>query len=170
MLFPFQVYSYYRSLPMPMTSYKFGSVDPISGNEYFDDNGQFVSSVCWRKKSNMLVAANSTGNMKLLKLVWHLWASEFFWKTNLSSLYLRQQFDLNLRFCPGKRWSLYDRDRLWLATKSQRSWSKKKAVYVFDNIWFFFICNCIWDESSQILRKVTQIWSCTNKFGSMCND
>jgi len=54
---------------MPMTSYKFGSVDPISGNEYFDDNGQFVSSVCWRKKSNMLVAANSTGNMKLLKLV-----------------------------------------------------------------------------------------------------
>lgn len=68
-LFPCQVYSYYRSLPMPMTSYKFGSVDPISGNEYFDDNGQFVSSVCWRKKSNMLVAANSTGNMKLLKLV-----------------------------------------------------------------------------------------------------
>ncbi|KAL0720269.1 hypothetical protein Bca4012_034868 [Brassica carinata] len=64
-----EVYSYYRSLPMPMTSYKFGSVDPISGNEYFDDNGQFVSSVCWRKKSNMLVAANSTGNMKLLKLV-----------------------------------------------------------------------------------------------------
>ncbi|CAA0377257.1 unnamed protein product [Arabidopsis thaliana] len=64
-----EVYSYYKSLPMPMTSYKFGSVDPISGNEYFDDNGQFVSSVCWRKKSNMLVAANSTGNMKLLKLV-----------------------------------------------------------------------------------------------------
>ncbi|CAN7006949.1 unnamed protein product [Brassica oleracea var. botrytis] len=64
-----EVYSYYRSLPMPMTSYKFGSVDPVSGNEYFDDNGQFVSSVCWRKKSNMLVAANSTGNMKLLKLV-----------------------------------------------------------------------------------------------------
>uniref|UniRef100_A0A1J3EQG6 Protein kinase domain-containing protein n=1 Tax=Noccaea caerulescens TaxID=107243 RepID=A0A1J3EQG6_NOCCA len=64
-----EVYSYYRSLPMPMTSYKFGSVDPISGNEYFDENGQFVSSVCWRKKTNMLVAANSTGNMKLLKLV-----------------------------------------------------------------------------------------------------
>nr|VDC90554.1 unnamed protein product [Brassica oleracea] len=64
-----EVYSYYKSLPMPMTSYKFGSVDPISGNECFDDNGQFVSSVCWRKKSNMLVAANSTGNMTLLKLV-----------------------------------------------------------------------------------------------------
>ncbi|KAG2332043.1 hypothetical protein Bca52824_003223 [Brassica carinata] len=59
----------YKSLPMPMTSHKFGSVDPISGNECLDDNEQFVSSVCWRKKSNMLVAANSTGNMKLLKLV-----------------------------------------------------------------------------------------------------
>ncbi|WZY82447.1 protein SUPPRESSOR OF PHYA-105 1-like isoform X1 [Brassica napus] len=64
-----EVYSYYKSLPMPMTSYKFGAVDPISGNECFDDNAQFVSSVCWKKKSNMLVAANSTGNMKLLKLV-----------------------------------------------------------------------------------------------------
>ncbi|VVB06523.1 unnamed protein product [Arabis nemorensis] len=64
-----EVYNYYRSLPMPMTSHKFGSVDPISGNESYDDNGQFVSSVCWRKKSNMLVAASSTGTMKLLKLV-----------------------------------------------------------------------------------------------------
>ncbi|XP_010544795.1 PREDICTED: protein SUPPRESSOR OF PHYA-105 1-like [Tarenaya hassleriana] len=64
-----EVYSYYRSLPMPITSYKFGLVDPLSGNEFCHDNGQFVSSVCWRRKSNMLVAANSTGSMKLLKLV-----------------------------------------------------------------------------------------------------
>ncbi|EOX95774.1 hypothetical protein QUC31_005203 [Theobroma cacao] len=64
-----EVYCYYRSLPMPITSYKFGSVDPISGNQITDENGQFVSSVCWRQKSNMLVAANSTGSIKLLKLV-----------------------------------------------------------------------------------------------------
>ncbi|KAB2003026.1 hypothetical protein ES319_D11G104300v1 [Gossypium barbadense] len=64
-----EVYCYYRSLPMPITSYKFGSVDPISGHQTGDENGQFVSSVCWRQKSNMLVAANSTGSIELLKLV-----------------------------------------------------------------------------------------------------
>ncbi|XP_021887537.1 protein SUPPRESSOR OF PHYA-105 1-like [Carica papaya] len=64
-----EVYSYYRSLPMPITSYKFGSIDPISGHETGYDIGQFVSSVCWRRKSGMLVAANSTGSMKLLEMI-----------------------------------------------------------------------------------------------------
>lgn len=63
-----EVYAYHRSLPMPITSYKYGSVDPSSGNEG-ESNGQFVSSVCWRRKSNMIVAANSTGCIKLLRLV-----------------------------------------------------------------------------------------------------
>ncbi|XP_015056222.1 protein SUPPRESSOR OF PHYA-105 1-like isoform X1 [Solanum pennellii] len=63
-----EVYAYHRSLPMPITSYKFGSVDPSSGNDG-ESNGQFVSSVCWRRKSNMVVAANSTGCIKLLRLV-----------------------------------------------------------------------------------------------------
>ncbi|KAM3204553.1 protein SUPPRESSOR OF PHYA 1-like isoform X1 [Capsicum annuum] len=63
-----EVYAYHRSLPMPITSYKFGSVDSSSGNEG-DSNGQFVSSVCWRRKSNMIVASNSTGCIKLLRLV-----------------------------------------------------------------------------------------------------
>ncbi|XP_054785047.1 protein SUPPRESSOR OF PHYA-105 1 [Prosopis cineraria] len=66
-----EVYCYHRSLPVPITSYKFGSIDPISGQENNDDgNGQFVSSVCWRKKSSVLVAANSIGAVKLLKMVW----------------------------------------------------------------------------------------------------
>ncbi|KAL4599018.1 hypothetical protein ACB092_11G096200 [Castanea dentata] len=64
-----EVYSYYRSLPMPITSYKFGSTDPVSGNDIGDDKGQFVSSVCWGKKSNVVVAANSSGCMKLLQMV-----------------------------------------------------------------------------------------------------
>ncbi|KAM3684746.1 hypothetical protein ACB098_11G069000 [Castanea mollissima] len=64
-----EVYSYYRSLPMPITSYKFGSTDPVSGNDIGDDKGQFVSSVCWGKKSNVVVAANSSGSMKLLQMV-----------------------------------------------------------------------------------------------------
>lgn len=64
-----EVYCYYRSLPMPITSHKFGCVDPVSGNEIVDGSGQFVSSVCWRQKSNMVVAASSSGNMKVLRMV-----------------------------------------------------------------------------------------------------
>ncbi|XP_022995466.1 protein SPA1-RELATED 2-like [Cucurbita maxima] len=64
-----EVYAYHRSLPMPITSYKFGSIDPVSGKETEDDNGQFVSSVCWRGKSDMVVAANSSGCIKVLQMV-----------------------------------------------------------------------------------------------------
>ncbi|MQL92461.1 hypothetical protein Taro_025088 [Colocasia esculenta] len=64
-----EIYAYYRSLPMPITSHKFGSMDPITGLEIAEDNGQFVSSVCWRGKSNMVVAANSSGSIKLLHMV-----------------------------------------------------------------------------------------------------
>ncbi|KAJ4823815.1 hypothetical protein Tsubulata_005662 [Turnera subulata] len=64
-----EVYAYYRSLPMPITSHKFGSIDPISGKETDDDNGQFVSSVCWRGNSDMVVAANSSGCIKLLQML-----------------------------------------------------------------------------------------------------
>ncbi|XP_034896405.1 protein SPA1-RELATED 2 isoform X2 [Populus alba] len=64
-----EVFAYHRSLPMPITSYKFGSIDPISGKETDDDNGLFVSSVCWRGKSDMVVAANSSGCIKVLQMV-----------------------------------------------------------------------------------------------------
>lgn len=64
-----EVYTYYKSLPMPITSHKFGSIDPISGKETDDDHGQFVSSVCWRGKSNTLLAANSSGCIKVLQMV-----------------------------------------------------------------------------------------------------
>ncbi|KAL0447814.1 UNVERIFIED_CONTAM: protein SPA1-RELATED 2 [Sesamum latifolium] len=64
-----EVFAYYKSLPMPITAHKFGSIDPITGKETEDDNGQFVSSVCWRQKSNMVVAANSSGCIKLLQMV-----------------------------------------------------------------------------------------------------
>ncbi|KAL2517265.1 Protein SPA1-RELATED 2 [Abeliophyllum distichum] len=64
-----EVFAYYKSLPMPITSHKFGSIDHISGKETGDDNGQFVSSVFWKRKSNMVVAANSTSCIKLLEIV-----------------------------------------------------------------------------------------------------
>ncbi|GAV63545.1 Pkinase domain-containing protein/WD40 domain-containing protein [Cephalotus follicularis] len=64
-----EVYAYHRSLPMPITSHKFGSIDPISGKYTDDDNGLFVSSVCWRGKSDMVIAANSSGCIKVLQMV-----------------------------------------------------------------------------------------------------
>ncbi|KAG5014546.1 hypothetical protein JHK85_020682 [Glycine max] len=64
-----EVYVYHKSLPMPVTSHRFGSIDPISGEETDDDNGLFVSSVCWRGKSDMVVAANSSGCIKVLQMV-----------------------------------------------------------------------------------------------------
>ncbi|KAE8662057.1 hypothetical protein F3Y22_tig00113721pilonHSYRG00168 [Hibiscus syriacus] len=64
-----EVYAYHRSMPMPITSHKFGSLDPISGKETDDNNGLFVSSVCWRGKSDMAVAASSSGCIKVLQMV-----------------------------------------------------------------------------------------------------
>lgn len=37
--------------------------------EMEDDSGHFVSSVCWRGKSKIMVAANSTSNIKLLEMI-----------------------------------------------------------------------------------------------------
>ncbi|KAL2944309.1 Protein SPA1-RELATED 3 [Bienertia sinuspersici] len=63
-----EVFIYHKAFPMPALSYKFNCVDPLSGNES-DDGAQFISSVCWRAQSPMLVAANSTGDIKVLEMV-----------------------------------------------------------------------------------------------------
>ncbi|KAL9245400.1 hypothetical protein vseg_019061 [Gypsophila vaccaria] len=64
-----EVFTYYKSLPMPITSYKFSPVAPVSQHDVGDESGQFVSSVCWRSKSNMVLAANSVGSIRLLQMV-----------------------------------------------------------------------------------------------------
>ncbi|KAL0804775.1 hypothetical protein Bca101_097265 [Brassica carinata] len=63
-----EVYVYHKAFPMPVLSYKFKTVDPVSGLEV-EDASQFISSVCWRGQSSTLVAANSTGNIKILEMV-----------------------------------------------------------------------------------------------------
>ncbi|XP_050386374.1 protein SUPPRESSOR OF PHYA-105 1 [Argentina anserina] len=62
-----EVYNYHKSVPIPITSHKF-DFDHIPTSE-FGDSGPYVSSVCWRRKSSTLVAANSSGTMKLLHIV-----------------------------------------------------------------------------------------------------
>ncbi|CAA6671507.1 unnamed protein product [Spirodela intermedia] len=48
------VFVYHKAFPMPVLSFKFNS---------------FISCVCWRGQSSTLVAANSTGNIKLLEMI-----------------------------------------------------------------------------------------------------
>ncbi|KAK1376338.1 Ubiquitin ligase protein cop1 [Heracleum sosnowskyi] len=64
-----EVFAYHRNFPMPITSYKFRSVDPITGKETGDDDSHFVTSVCSRKKSELMVAGNSAGCIKVLQMV-----------------------------------------------------------------------------------------------------
>ncbi|KAG8637134.1 protein SPA1-RELATED 3 isoform X2 [Manihot esculenta] len=63
-----EVFIYHKAFPMPALSFKFSNADPLSGQE-MDDPAQFISSVCWRPQSSTLVAANSTGNIKILEMV-----------------------------------------------------------------------------------------------------
>ncbi|XP_022717128.1 protein SPA1-RELATED 3-like isoform X2 [Durio zibethinus] len=63
-----KVFIYHKAFPMPALTFKFNNMDPVSGNE-MDDAAQFISSVCWRGQSSTLVAANSTGNIKILEMV-----------------------------------------------------------------------------------------------------
>ncbi|XP_062011372.1 protein SPA1-RELATED 4-like isoform X1 [Rosa rugosa] len=63
-----EVFVYHKVFPMPALSYKFQATDPLSGQDT-DDAAQFISSVCWRGQSSTLIAANSTGNIKILEMV-----------------------------------------------------------------------------------------------------
>ncbi|MBA0803946.1 hypothetical protein Gohar_014104, partial [Gossypium harknessii] len=63
-----EVFIYHKAFPMPALTFKFNDMDPLSGQE-MDDAAQFISSVCWRGRSSTLVAANSTGNIKILEMV-----------------------------------------------------------------------------------------------------
>ncbi|XP_023535054.1 protein SPA1-RELATED 4-like isoform X1 [Cucurbita pepo subsp. pepo] len=62
-----EVFIYHKAFPMPALSYKF-QMDPLTSHE-MDDSAQFISSVCWRGQSSSLVAANSTGHIKILEMV-----------------------------------------------------------------------------------------------------
>ncbi|KAF9983256.1 coatomer subunit alpha [Modicella reniformis] len=66
------VYTYYKELRDPVVTVKFGNSNPVTGEDTVDeDPNQFVSSVCWKKSTsdNILLAANSSGVIKVLELV-----------------------------------------------------------------------------------------------------
>lgn len=61
------VCTYHKALTKPILTYKFGSSNPVTGEESDEDSTQFVSSVCWKRNSNILLAANSQGTIKVLE-------------------------------------------------------------------------------------------------------
>lgn len=64
------LYVYYKGVTKQLFNFKFDTVRSVlekSSKE--DDANEFVSAVCWRQQSNVVVAANSQGIIKILELV-----------------------------------------------------------------------------------------------------
>lgn len=64
------LYVYYKGFTKQLFNFKFDAVrSVIEKNNKEDDVNEFVSAVCWRQNSNVVVAANSQGIIKILELV-----------------------------------------------------------------------------------------------------
>lgn len=65
------LYVYYKGLSKPLLIYSFGVEQSVLENDRrtTGENGEFVSAVCWRKNSNVVLAANSQGIIRVLELV-----------------------------------------------------------------------------------------------------
>ncbi|XP_035222396.1 E3 ubiquitin-protein ligase COP1-like isoform X2 [Stegodyphus dumicola] len=64
------LYIYYKGLSTQVLTFRFDTVKSILEKEKKeDDSNEFVSAVCWRMGSNVVVAANSQGNIKVMELV-----------------------------------------------------------------------------------------------------
>lgn len=62
------LYIYYKGLSKQLFSFKIDG-DKLTDSERANDLNEFVSAVCWRKKCNVVLAANSRGLIKVLELV-----------------------------------------------------------------------------------------------------
>ncbi|XP_053324936.1 E3 ubiquitin-protein ligase COP1 isoform X2 [Spea bombifrons] len=68
------LYLYYKGLSKTLLTFKFDTVKSVLDKDRKeDDTNEFVSAVCWRSlpdgESNVLIAANSQGTIKVLELV-----------------------------------------------------------------------------------------------------
>ncbi|KAG7262042.1 hypothetical protein CRUP_015990, partial [Coryphaenoides rupestris] len=68
------LYLYYKGLSKTLLTFKFDTVKSVLDKDRKDDDtNEFVSAVCWRAlpdgESNVLIAANSQGTIKVLELV-----------------------------------------------------------------------------------------------------
>lgn len=64
------LFIYYKGLSKQLFSFKFDAVRSVLDKEKREEDvNEFVSAVCWRQHSNIVVAANSQGIIKILELV-----------------------------------------------------------------------------------------------------
>lgn len=64
------LYIYYKGLSKQVLTFRFDTVRSVLEKDRKDDDtSEFVSAVCWRMGSNVVVAANSQGTIKVLELV-----------------------------------------------------------------------------------------------------
>jgi len=64
------LYIYYKGLSKHLFQFKFDAVRSfLDRDRKEDDVNEFVSAVCWKANSNVMVAANSQGTIKVLELV-----------------------------------------------------------------------------------------------------
>lgn len=64
------LYIYYKGLTKKLFSYKFEAIRGVLEQERREDEpNEFVSAVCWKQNSNVVVAANSQGTINILELI-----------------------------------------------------------------------------------------------------
>lgn len=64
------LYIYYKGLTKKLFNYKFEAVRGVLEQERREDEpNEFVSAVCWKQHSNVVVAANSQGIINILELI-----------------------------------------------------------------------------------------------------
>lgn len=63
------LYVYYKGLSKPLFHFKFdGPKSVLDRERKEEETSEFVSAVCWRKDTNVIVGANSQGTIKILEL------------------------------------------------------------------------------------------------------
>lgn len=77
------LYLYYKGLSKTLLTFKFDTVKSVLDKDRKeDDTNEFVSAVCWRAlpdgESNVLIAANSQGTIKVLELVWRVYVVKLY--------------------------------------------------------------------------------------------
>lgn len=65
------IYVYCKDLSQPMLSYKFEALHSVLQTDKVldEERKDFVGAVCWKAGSNVVLAANSQGNVKVLEMV-----------------------------------------------------------------------------------------------------
>ncbi|KAA6423733.1 MAG: ubiquitin ligase COP1 [Trebouxia sp. A1-2] len=63
-----EVYVYYKAMTKPVCCRFFSTAAEVASNSHNQDPSQFISAVCWKPHSQILLSANSQGTIKLMQL------------------------------------------------------------------------------------------------------